>query len=34
MNDNLSEIVCIVDRSGSMDAIRSDAIGGFNTFLS
>ena len=34
MNDNLSEIICIVDRSGSMDAIRSDAIGGFNTFLS
>jgi uncharacterized protein YegL len=34
MNDNLSEIVCIVDRSGSMDAIREDAIGGFNTFLS
>jgi uncharacterized protein YegL len=33
MNDNLSEIVCIVDRSGSMDAIRSDAIGGFNSFL-
>ena len=34
MNDNLSEIVCIVDRSGSMDSIRSDAIGGFNAFLS
>jgi uncharacterized protein YegL len=34
MNDNLSDIICIVDRSGSMDAIRSDAIGGFNAFLS
>lgn len=33
VNDNLSDIICIVDRSGSMDAIRSDAIGGFNTFL-
>ncbi len=34
MNDNLSEIICIIDRSGSMDAIASDAIGGFNAFLS
>lgn len=32
--DNLkSEIVCIVDRSGSMGSIADDAIGGFNTFL-
>lgn len=30
---NLTEIICIVDRSGSMNDIRSDAIGGFNTFL-
>lgn len=29
----LSEIVCIIDRSGSMSTIRDDAIGGFNTFL-
>jgi hypothetical protein len=28
-----SEIVCIVDRSGSMDAVREDAIGGFNAFV-
>ena len=28
------EIVCIVDRSGSMDSIKDDAIGGFNQFLS
>lgn len=33
MNSTLSEIVCIIDRSGSMDAIRSDAIGGFNSFI-
>lgn len=33
MKNDLSEIVCIVDRSGSMQAIRSDAIGGFNSFL-
>jgi hypothetical protein len=28
-----TEIVCIVDRSGSMSSIRDDAIGGFNNFL-
>ncbi len=28
-----SEIICIIDRSGSMDAIKDDAIGGFNSFL-
>jgi len=33
MDKNLSEIVCIVDRSGSMATIAADAIGGFNTFL-
>ena len=27
------EIACVVDRSGSMDAVRTDAIGGFNSFL-
>ena len=32
-NDNLTEIACIVDRSGSMSTIRDDAIGGFNQFL-
>jgi len=30
---DLSEIVCIVDRSGSMETIRNDAIGGFNAFI-
>ncbi len=33
MNQNLAEIVCILDRSGSMEAIRTDAIGSFNSFL-
>jgi len=33
MNADLTEIICILDRSGSMAGIRSDAIGGFNTFL-
>jgi hypothetical protein len=27
------EIVCIIDRSGSMHSIAKDAIGGFNSFL-
>lgn len=27
------EIVAIIDQSGSMGAVRDDAIGGFNTFL-
>lgn len=33
MKRNFSEIVCIIDRSGSMNTIRDDAIGGFNVFL-
>jgi hypothetical protein len=33
MNTILTEIICIIDRSGSMQSIRSDAIGGFNAFL-
>jgi len=28
-----TEIVCVIDRSGSMASIKQDAIGGFNTFL-
>lgn len=28
-----TEIVCVVDKSGSMESIRDDAIGGFNSFL-
>ncbi len=31
--ENHSLIVTILDRSGSMDAIKSDAIGGFNSFI-
>ncbi|KAB2963847.1 MAG: VWA domain-containing protein [Thermoanaerobaculia bacterium] len=33
MREDLTEVAVIVDRSGSMEAIRSDAIGGFNSFL-
>lgn len=33
MNQDLTEIACVVDRSGSMESIRTDAIGGFNGFL-
>lgn len=33
MRENFSEIICIVDRSGSMHIIKDDAIGGFNQFL-
>lgn len=29
-----TEIICIIDKSGSMSSIKSDAIGGFNEFLS
>lgn len=31
--NNLTHITVILDRSGSMQAIKSDIIGGFNTFL-
>lgn len=33
MKNDLTEIDCILDRSGSMASIAADAIGGFNTFL-
>lgn len=29
-----TEIICVIDKSGSMNSIKSDAIGGFNQFLS
>jgi hypothetical protein len=32
-DDKVTEIVCILDKSGSMDAIKSDTIGSFNSFL-
>jgi len=28
-----TEIICVIDKSGSMNSIKSDAIGGFNQFL-
>ena len=28
-----TEILCIIDRSGSMERLRDDSIGGFNAFL-
>ena len=33
MNKNLTEIVFILDRSGSMGGLEADTIGGFNAFL-
>jgi uncharacterized protein YegL len=33
MKDNLTEIVFILDRSGSMVGLVNDTIGGYNTFL-
>ena len=33
MNDNLTEIVFILDRSGSMAGLEADTIGGFNAML-
>ena len=33
MRDNLTELVFILDRSGSMASMKEEAIGGFNAFL-
>ena len=33
MNQNLTEIVFILDRSGSMSGLENDTIGGFNGFV-
>ena len=33
MNNNLTEIVIILDRSGSMQNLATDTIGGFNAFV-
>ena len=33
MNDNLTEIIFLLDRSGSMGGLESDTIGGFNGFV-
>ena len=32
-NNDYTHIMCVLDRSGSMDSIKNDMIGGFNTFL-
>lgn len=34
MKNNFTEIVAIIDRSGSMDRLSQDTIGGFNSFIS
>lgn len=33
MNKDLTEIIFVLDKSGSMGVIREDTIGGFNTFI-
>jgi uncharacterized protein YegL len=33
MNSNLTEIIFLLDRSGSMGGLESDTIGGFNAFI-
>ena len=33
MNKNLTEIIFLLDRSGSMSGLESDTIGGFNAFI-
>lgn len=33
MKEDLTELVVVLDKSGSMSTVISDAIGGFNTFL-
>lgn len=33
MNNNLTELVLILDRSGSMSGLESDTIGGFNSMI-
>jgi len=33
MKENLTELIVVMDMSGSMDGVKTDAIGGFNSFL-
>jgi len=33
MNKDLTEIIFLLDRSGSMAGLESDTIGGFNAFI-
>jgi len=31
--NNITELVCILDQSGSMSGLESDTIGGFNSLI-
>jgi hypothetical protein len=33
VNTNLTEIIFLIDRSGSMSGLETDTIGGFNGFI-
>ena len=33
MKNNITELVCILDRSGSMSGLESDTVGGFNALI-
>ena len=33
MKNNITELVCILDRSGSMSGLESDTVGGFNAMI-
>lgn len=33
VNSNLTHLIFLLDRSGSMQSIKSDVIGGFDAFL-
>jgi hypothetical protein len=33
MNANLTDLTLVIERSGSMEAIRKDAQGGINAFI-
>ena len=33
MKENLTEVVFVLDRSGSMSGLESDTIGGFNAMI-
>ena len=33
MGKQYHELICIIGRSGSMESVRNDAIGGFNAFV-
>ena len=33
MKKTYHELICVINRSGSMESIRDDAIGGFNAFI-